>query len=399
MKTSPVRIYFYTVCGMLSALLGWAVGQYILYDINENWLAGVRAIVLFPSITIPLAMGIIATDIFVNNPTRPVSNIRTGWFPLAIAGGLGLAIGIATGIFTEAIDNVDGKNLLSIFQNDLLFRTFIWILVGATVGVAEGWTWKWRSIQAKAEHVFWQRFRNSSIGGAIAGLLASFCFELIRNLDKLPTGLKSWDDVIGFGLLGGVLGLVLSFSTSPSYLVALRAGKGFEDCELGDDKLDRPDIQDLRQQLKSNFPRLQEDLQPSLTFVNGYFQKIEEGLSIQLPSQGDIRIGSTPCQMKKNGQVIGSHIYIPGLPNWIATLKIQPSQVILVPNIKYLHKIEHQFEFLNEKLAGKPKEIIKKNGITLKHNHLISFHVIEPRYNDKKKFNFVYYNRFLDPLA
>lgn len=40
--------------------------------------------------------------------------------------------------------------------------------------------------------------------------------------------LKVWEDIIGFFLLGGLLGLVLSFFIFFSYLVVFRVGVGFE---------------------------------------------------------------------------------------------------------------------------------------------------------------------------
>ena len=175
--------------------------------------------------------------------------------------------------------------------------------------------------------------------------------------------------------MGGLLGLVLSFSTSPSHLVALRAGAGFEYTE---------NLNISQHKTPSNYPHIQKELLPRLKFVsNDLTDKIEEGLSIQLPARGKVKIGS--AQLKILGsQQFGVNICLPGLPLHIADLDLAASQTILVPNLKFFNRIEYQGDPLTE-----------STPIKLKHNDLITFYAENG--NDKKLFRFVYYNRFLDP--
>jgi hypothetical protein len=107
-------------------------------------------------------------------------------------------------------------------------------------------------------------------------------------------------------------------------------------------------------------------------------ERIEEGLSIQLPARGSIHIGST---LNK------SNIYIPGLPKHIAELKISPRETILEPNSRFYKDIE---------VNG--RRLDSKKPISLKHNTILTFYA-ENNESQKQLYRFVYYNRFLDPQA
>jgi hypothetical protein len=118
-------------------------------------------------------------------------------------------------------------------------------------------------------------------------------------------------------------------------------------------------------------------------------EKIEEGLSIQLPAKGIIKIGSVPKTKGSDGVERGSDIYLPGLPPHIADIKITRRDAILDPNPTFYNLIE-----LNGRRLTSTKEI------TLKHNNLITFHVKDNHNPDEPKiYRFVFYNRFLDPQA
>ncbi|MDJ0557411.1 MAG: hypothetical protein QNJ68_23775 [Microcoleaceae cyanobacterium MO_207.B10] len=370
-----MRIYLYILSGITSALIGWSLGQFILSDLG--WLQKLPELVLFPCIAISLAVGVVATDIFLSNPTRFKRNFSRGIIPLTLAVGLGLLIGIISGGLVQILLNPQLRNQV-ITVPDEFVRIVGWILIGGAVGLAEGWTWRWRSIEAGDKRRFWQRLAISFTTSILTALLAAIIFEWLRQkMGGMPTALKAWEDPIGFSLLGGLLGLVLSFSTSPSHLVALRAGAGFEYTE---------NINISHSQTPNNYPHIQKEFQPKLKFVsNDFTDKIEEGLSIQLPARGRVKIGS--AQLKILGsQQFGVNICIPGLPLHIADLDLAPSQTILVPNIKFFSKIEYQ---------GAP--LTESTPIKLKHNDLIAFYAENGVYNGKKLFRFVYYNRFLDP--
>ena len=370
-----MRIYLYILSGITSALIGWSLGQFILSDLG--WLQKFPELVLFPCIAISLAVGVVATDIFLSNPTRFKRNFSRGIIPLSIAAGLGLLIGITSGGLVQILLNPQLRNKI-ITVPDEFVRIVGWILIGGAVGLAEGWTWRWRSVEAGDKRRFFQRLAISLTTTILTALIAAIIFELLRQkLGGMPTALKAWEDPIGFSLLGGLLGLVLSFSTSPSHLVALRAGTGFEYTE---------NVNFSQHQTPNTYPHIQKELSPRIKFVsNDLTDKIEEGLSIQLPPRGRVKIGS--AQLKILGsQQFGVDICIPGLPLHIADLDLAPSQTILVPNIKFFSKIEYQGDRLTE-----------STPIKLKHNDLIAFYAENGGFHGKKLFRFVYYNRFLDP--
>ena len=173
-------------------------------------------------------------------------------------------------------------------------------------------------------------------------------------------------------MLGLFLGAALSLSSSPSYLVALRAGKGFEETSLTSEQA---------QNIYSEYPRIQHNLKPRLTFVSeeDFVDRIDEGLSIKLPANGRIIIGSDPGQ---------AHIFIPGLPLKTAIIQLQPGKTFLVPQPGALMNIRYRGE-----------EISSDYPIRLKHNDMVTFCTDQPGYNGKRFFRFVYYSRFFDPLA
>ena len=373
-----MRIYLYVLSGITSALIGWSLGQFLLSDLN--WLQKFPELIMFPAVAISLAIGIVATDIFISNPTRLKRNLRTGCLPLIIAAFLGLLIGVASGGIVQLFLQPELRAQLFAVP-DFFVRIIGWVLIGGAVGLAEGFTWRWRSIEAGDKQRFWQRLLVSFTVSFFTALAAALIFEWLRQqLGEMPERLKAWEDLAGFSLLGGLLGLVLSFSTSPSHIVALRAGSGFEYVELlaSSSSNSVGKIED--------YPRILKVLKPELKFVSNHFaDRIEEGLSIQLPARGKVRIGSAKLQAKGE-QKYGVHIYIPGLPLHVADLDLGARQTTLVPNMKFFDRIEYQGDRLTD-----------STPIKLKHNDLIAFYADKGGYNDKEIFRFVYYNRFLDP--
>ena len=215
----------------------------------------------------------------------------------------------------------------------------------------------------------------SVVGATVASLIAAGLFELIRtSFGAMPSELRGIEDPLGFAILGLFLGLVFSITNSPSYLGALRAGTGFE--YTGPNYLDiDPEMMSVNQE----FPYINRS---SLKFVsedNSY--EIEEGLSIQLPGSGKIRIGSA---VKK------ADVCIPSLPLHVADLILNKRQAILSPNAQYYYTIEVNGERLTD-----------RKDIRLKHNYVLTFHADKKDgdNNVQKFYRFVYYNRFLDPQA
>lgn len=364
-----MRIYLYILAGITSALMGWNLGQFILTDLGL--LKKVPEIVLFPCIAIFLAIGMVLTEIFISNPTRPKLSFRIAKQPLIIAAGLGLVSGLISGGIAQILF------LPQIRVPTPIIRTLGWLLIGSSIGLAEGWTWKWRSIEAGDRKKFQQRLKTSVIAASIASFSAALLFELIRQLigGKFPKELAGIEDPIGFSILGILLGLAFSISfDSPSYIPALRAGAGFE--YTGKTYTESYGSQTTILSKAKPYIKI-----PTLKFVsNSEEEEIEEGLSIQLPTKGKIKIGSADK----------ADVYIPEIPLHAADLVIEARETRLEPNSKYFYTIKVNGETLST-----------SNPMRLKHNFVLAFETLDSTGTsyETKTYRFVYYNRFLDPQA
>ena len=359
-----MRVYLYVLAGITSTLLGWNLGHLVLSDLSQIFvglepLQQYPEVVLFPAVALSLAIGMVLNEILLSNPTRLKLSIRIALLPVPIAAGLGLIFGLLAGGLAQVLFSPE------IDTPAKVVRVSGWLCIGASIGFAEGFTWRWRSVEAGNKKRFRQRLTNSILFGSGASLAAALLFELLRQqFDNFPDTLLPLEDPIGFAILGGCLGLAFSITSSPSYLAALRAGSGFEYTEFAipDPTAQSPSIQ-----------------KPWLSFVSDADEEnIEEGLSIQLPPSGKISIGSSS----------NSQIQLPGLLPEIAQLEIQPRQTVLVVSPSHRDRVE---------INGDP---IDKKRKTLKHNTVVTFLVENPdQAHGKKRFQFVYYNRFLDPQA
>lgn len=358
-----MRSYFYILAGITSALIGWNLGQVFLTDLGL--LKPFPELVLFPCIAVSLAVGMVFTEIFVSTPTRPKLCWRIALFPIAIAAALGILAGLIAGGISQIV-------LLPQVRFDTrILRIVSWLLIGTSTGIAEGVSWRWHSIEAGDAKRFWQRFQTSTIASFAASLAAALIFEILRQfIGEFPAALKGLEDPIGFSILGMLLGFVFSISTSPSYMAALRAGSGFE--YTGDVYYDAIGS-------KSEYPTINKK-EAKLKFVSdSESEQIEEGLSIQLPATGTIKIGSADR----------ANIRIPGLPLHAADLEVKVREAILKPNPKFYNTIE---------VNG--CRLSSSNPISLKHNNILTFYPLQQdRPDEEKLYRFVYYNRFLDPQA
>ena len=293
-----MRIYLYLLAGITSALIGWNIAQFIFLDLGFLQNQQLEEIILFPCVAISLAVGMVMNEIFISNPTRLSLCWRKAWIPILIAIGLGSLLGISAGGIAQLL-YIPGVNI-----PPAIVRTITWLLVGICVGLSEGLTWRWQTVEAGDSKRFWRRFYISLIGGIVASLVAAFISESIRILPETPLWVRKAEAPIGFSLLGLLLGLNFSITNSPSYQAALRAGTGFE--YLGE-------IYDDIPQDSKPLPSIQK---PLLTFVSDSLtDEIEEGLSIQLPSKGVIVIGS-----ETNDR---AHIYLPGIPSQAGEIHLQ----------------------------------------------------------------------------
>ena len=356
-----MRVYLCILAGITSALIGWNIGQFVLSDLSQafpilQFFKQFSEIVLFPAVAASLATGLVLNEIFLSNPTRLKANFKIAFLPVTIAAGLGILSGLIAGVLVQILF------LPQIHTPASLVRVLGWLCIGSTVGFAEGWTWRWRSIEAGNRKRFHQRLRNSIIFGSLASLAAAFLFEVIRkSFGEFPSTFAGLEDPLGFSILGALLGIAFSITSSPSYMVALRAGAGFEYTEYAG--------------LDSVSPRIETK---HLKFVtDSEAEQIEEGLSIQLPANGKLTIGSGP----------EDHIFIPGLRPAVAQLELKPRETTLIATTPL------------EDIAINGEALTSRRKI-LKHNYVLTFYSTDAAKSyGKEFFRFVYYNRFLDPQA
>ena len=364
-----IRFWLYILSGITSALVGWNISQFIITDINLSFLNQMREIVVFPCIATSLAIGMVLNEIFISNPSRLSLCWRKAKIPLLIALGLGLILGLIAGGIAQIL-------FLPLFKIPTkIVRIIGWLLIGITVGVAEGFTWWWQSEASGNKKRFRQRLSTSITGAIMASLVSAILFELLPSLvDTNNPNFRIAEDIIGFSLLGLMLGVTFNFTNSPSYSAALRAGAGFE--YKGENYVDKDPSQT---RIIESYPSIKT---PYLKFVHDSEEdEIEEGLSIQLPGTGKIIIGS-----EKNEK---ADISIPGLPVHVAFIEINRREAFLKPNPKTFRDI-----------AVNGHRLTSKRAISLKHNSIITFYSPskEAPY-EEKIYRFVYYNRFLDPQA
>jgi len=357
-----MRIYFYTITGIFSALMGWSISQFIWLDLSKKQIENLLPsdylatpppdFFLLPIIAASLAIGMVAAEIFLNNPTRHRANLRILPPYLLLALGFGLLAGLIAAFLSLImyITSLPGQ----------IVRITTWALIGLFVGLAEGFGWRWRSIEGETNKGTW-RLIKSTVFGFFAGLIAVIVVELLRHNIKLG----GYEDPLAFLILGLALGLFLSMAATPTYKFALRAGHGFEIYEDNQNNNDLPRIQN-----EDTLRLVSEDEN----------EIIEEGLSIQLPSytREPLLIGSGA----------DADIYIPKIPPEVATLEIKSRQATLKC------KTPNSIQINNEKLQR------EKEKKTLKHNDILTLFCEENDNDEPNQFyRFVFYDRLLDPQA
>ncbi len=345
-----MRIFTYTIFGIFSALIGWSISQILLLDLPLANLNLNPDFILLPIVAICLTFAMIATEIFLSNPTRYKANRRIlprYWKGAIITGSIGGIIA-ATLSFILYQTNVPS----------VIVRVIAWSLIGLFIGLGEGISWRFRSVERGTRKAS-RRIVKVSLFGLIAGLTAALYIEIIRQLFTLG----GYEDPIGFLILGLLLGIWFSQATSPTYQLALRAGQGFEAVD-------------------PKYINVNEHEQPCLNSTQVRFVSldnsnyIEEGLSIQLPTKT-----TQPIVIGSSQQ---ADILIPALPELAATIEIHKHHAIL----KCLthHSVQVQAKLLTE---GKK--------ITLRHNHILT--LLSARFPEDKYYRFVFYDQFLDPEA
>lgn len=344
-----MRLLIYTISGTFSALIGWSLSQIVLLDLPLATLTINPDIIILPIVTTCLSFAMIATEIFLSNPTRYKANKRI------------LSRYCKGAIITGTIGGLIAATLSFILYQtnvpSIIVRVITWSLLGLFIGLGEATSWKFRSVErgtSKAK----RRIVKVLLFGLIAGLTAALYIEIIRQLFNLG----GYEDPIGFLILGLLLGVWFSQATSPTYQIALRAGQGFEAVD--------PKYTNVANNEQSCLNSTQ------VRFVSlDNSNYIEEGLSIQLPTK------------TKQPIVIGSSqqadIIIPALPEQAAAIEIHKHHAML-------KCLTHQTVQVQAKLLTEGKKI------TLRHNNILTlFHASD----ENKYYRFVFYDQFLDPEA
>ncbi len=353
-----MRNYLYFWFGIIGVVLGWSVSQFLLVDLQPIWLGSNFTFFLeFPQlvkltiISSFLALFMVMAEVFLSQPTRIKAALRVVRSPLLIA----LVLGIVSGLVSAGI-SVIGKITPA---PPLFIRLLDWILIGLTVGLAEGLSWYVRIfIREKPDFGrVKKRLRNSLVMG-IVGSIVAFCLSEIYPKQE----------ILSFIILGGVLGVALSFTSSPSYQIALRAGAGFEPT-------------------RSSSINLREDkIQGNLKFTNGSNnRKIEEGLSIQLIDSKEVLIGSVET----------ANIYVSDLPLESAKISIRNRKAWISSCGKTSLIYKNRQIFISASINSEID--FEQQEIELLHNQIITLQCIDT--TKRKYVRFVFYDRFLDPEA
>ena len=377
-----MKPYFYILAGITSALLGWNIGQLFLSDFGLSTLLDKSEIpifddiILLPCIAISIAIGSVANEIFLSNPTRPKISLRTLPAPLFIA----FSIGILSGLIAGGISQILLAPEIAI--SPFIVRVCSWLLVGVSVGFAEGLSWRWRSIQAGNPKYFRKRLFLSMITASIASLIAAIAFELLRQIQgSMPASFKSYEDPFGFAILGLCLGIAFSITNfTPSYLPALRAGSGFEYSGEEYDDIGTSQTVPIQKYPKIDSSILKFIIHPDHDIID--HDIIEEGLSMELPDEATIQIGSDNK----------AQIWLPHIPLDTASIKIKGKKAVLVPNPR-----------VYDSIAINGRRLSYRRNIDLKHNHVLTFYTDAQNQDDEfeapEYYRMVFYNRFFDPMG
>ena len=378
-----MRIYLYIIAGVTSALIGWNIGEVLVTDLGLWQELQVKELIIFPCVSVSLAIGMVLNEIFISNPMRPKLCLRKAIVPVPMALGLGIVFGLAGGGLYQLLFYLD--------QPASRIRMLSWLFIGFCVGLAEGLSWSWYSIEAGNKKRFYQRLGTSIVGACGASFLAAVIFEKFHSSALIPRNLLGQlDDPIGFSILGIVLGLIFALTNSPSYLAALRAGAGFE-FKRKISTLNPGATQSIEQKPSINNSTIKfvgkgnktDDLNNKDELghdIKDNFRNIQEGLSIQLPGKGRVNIGSDKNQK--------AHIMLPGIATYVGCIKMEGRNAQFYPSPASYESI-----YIN----GEPCD--SDDPKPLKHGNVIKICKLneEGGLNEEEFYRFVYYNRFLDP--
>ena len=372
-------IYFHTISGIFSAIIGWSLSQFFWFEIGKLFNQGKSDfdtiswppdIILLPIIAGSIAVGMVVTEILVSNPTKHRLN-RKEIFSINPARNrsqilphfwLAIFCGSVAGLISALLAWwLYGTNL-----SGQWVRLICWVIVGLSIGLAEGLSWRSRSMEGETQRANERLLKSIGLGG-VAGFIAAIIVEIVRT--KLKTsGLGGFEDVISFSILGAALGVGLSLAAAPNYAVALRAGAGFEMTQ---------DKKAIWKKPNADLPRIISVDRLQLVTEDDPNTPIEENLSIQLPYH----------TKKKKPIIIGGYtdvdIYLPGIPNRCASLSVNNRTV----EIKCLAE---------EKVLINRTLMKEKEKKSLRHGQIIT---LLGNHQPDKYYCFCFYDTLYDPQS
>jgi hypothetical protein len=349
-----MRSLLYVTAGILAGLLGYILSQAI---INQNWVHSFEYVV-FPICSAFLAASTVIAEIFLNHPTRYKMNRERLPKPLCLAIVFGMGSGLIAAYLSTKTDE-----LLNLNPNIAI--AIGWILMGVSAGFADGYSWQDRTIDGGQKERAIERLIASVGYGGLAGFMA-FCVYFLTSQSQ--SWVSQSKELVSFLALGGFLGLFLNRAGAGVLSFALRAGAGFEFKPMQNSG-DYPRIKiKSTTKLKLNCMACDDYGKP---LPKAYENKIEEGISIQLPKRGEITIGSGK----------DSDIYVSILPERCA-------KVILNDRTASLEAQADQ----SIQIGKNRQPLREEEKRDLFHNQVLTFY-------DHTKANFVrfvFYDRFLD---
>jgi hypothetical protein len=365
----PIRFILYILSGSFAALIGWNISTIIIDVVKliteivtgNSALTFTPDFIVLPCLAFFFAIVMVGTEIFLSNPTRN----RNNWHKFRTYFLRTLLLGVFSGVIAAIGTFVVYKGTGVAFE----VKRYAWGIVGLSTGFCESLSWlsrREKNLTNKGN----PRIVKTSIFGLLAGL-GSAIF-LAENLPRFRIFPEIYDEPFSFCMFGCTLGLFLSFATSPTFQVALRAGEGLEAEKLEDGERER-NLPILKQQLGLRFV-----VEPPSTGKNAKLPNvIEEGLSILLPTIRTITIGGHT----------DDDIYLPQIPASCAKIRVlfQSAEITIERN---------QSSVVILSPAPRPKaDKDQKIKYTLRHNQVITF---KSQY-EEKLYRFVFYDRFLDP--
>ena len=138
-----IRNWLYFIIGLFAAVFGWSLSQVLIVDLQPIWdkfdftfFSQYPYLVKFFTITTFLAISMVMAEVFLSNPTRLSAGKRVLKYPLLIAIGLSI-IAVTLSVIISFLLKLTPAPAWFIRLTD-------WLIIGTTIGFAEGFTWLFR---------------------------------------------------------------------------------------------------------------------------------------------------------------------------------------------------------------------------------------------------------------